>query len=208
MLEFFLERFELDEEGWNLIFYTGKAALPPALDELNPNVMIVKERPDLHTIIPKLIHAIESGEGLPELYMTIKEESVTYKILEVLEDGKKSAPTKLKEMHEVVHREGLSLTEIGNRMGGAEILPNAAGGETDDSTWLNDIETITRRRSSTSKGETRRQSLGLIDMPRPIAEEDVKLSVSAFNSIFEKDDKIERAEEFLSNMQPAALATW
>jgi predicted ferric reductase len=45
MLEFFLEHLYLDHDGWNLIFYTGKAPLNPALEELNTNVRIIKSRP-------------------------------------------------------------------------------------------------------------------------------------------------------------------
>ncbi len=45
MLEFFLEHLYLDHDGWNLIFYNGKAPLNPALEELNTNVRIIKSRP-------------------------------------------------------------------------------------------------------------------------------------------------------------------
>jgi hypothetical protein len=61
MLEFFLKHLYLDYDGWNLIFYTGKAPLNPVLEELNTNVCIIKSRPDLCIAIPNIIYRIESG---------------------------------------------------------------------------------------------------------------------------------------------------
>lgn len=70
MLEFFLEHMYLDHDGWNLIFYTGKTPLNPALEELGgTNVRIIKARPDLSITIPNIIYGIETGNGVPENYL-------------------------------------------------------------------------------------------------------------------------------------------
>jgi hypothetical protein len=78
MLEFFLERFELDPKGWNLIFYTGKAKLFGPFEHLSAikNVRIIRGRPDLLTVIPNIIYNIESGKGLPEKSLLCHKDTV------------------------------------------------------------------------------------------------------------------------------------
>ena len=71
LLEFFLGHcHHLDNNGWNLIFYTGKE--PLTTDEIhvraNTNISIFEGRPNLACIIPNIIYGIESKLGLPEQY--------------------------------------------------------------------------------------------------------------------------------------------
>ena len=64
MLEFYIEHFVVDNTGWSLIFYTGSEPLNPVISELNKSsgVEILTGRPDLITLIPSIIHSIESEE--------------------------------------------------------------------------------------------------------------------------------------------------
>ena len=87
MLEFFLERFELDHEGWNLVFYTGLEPLLGPLQQLGAmkNVHIIRGRPDLQNIIPNIIFGIESGNGLPEKCMLSHKDTVVELLAERLQ---------------------------------------------------------------------------------------------------------------------------
>lgn len=70
LLEFFLRHLYLDHDGWNLIFYTGKEALPADVEIFsNTNVCIIMGRPKLRQLVPNIIYGIESGMGLPERYV-------------------------------------------------------------------------------------------------------------------------------------------
>ena len=80
LLEFFLTHLYLDHDGWNCIFYTGKAKLPRKHIDLaaDTNVCIISGRPQLKQLVPNIIYGIESGIGLPERYqpearMTVSE---------------------------------------------------------------------------------------------------------------------------------------
>ena len=70
LLEFFLQHLYLDNQGWNLIFYTGQEQLSESRFNLfmNTNVCIIEGRPKLRQVIPNIIYGIESGMGLPERY--------------------------------------------------------------------------------------------------------------------------------------------
>ena len=60
LLEFCLKSHNFCDAAWNLIYYTGKAELDPAVTEcLPPNIRIFKQRPDLHVLIPSIV----SGRG-------------------------------------------------------------------------------------------------------------------------------------------------
>eukprot|EP00980_Cylindrotheca_fusiformis_P031799 scaffold26987_cov108-Cylindrotheca_fusiformis.AAC.1 len=70
MVEFFIKHAEFDDNGWNLIFYTGKEPLLGIEDvvvtALGATVYIIRKRPNLHDILPGIIYGIESGTCLPE----------------------------------------------------------------------------------------------------------------------------------------------
>lgn len=62
MLVFFLENAKLDTKGFNIIFYTGKDQLPPTIANCNAqdaHLRIVRERPNLHHVIPNIIRTID-----------------------------------------------------------------------------------------------------------------------------------------------------
>ena len=63
-----MDHLWLNNDGWILIFYTGKEALSPAVEnaKLNSNIKLIKSRPDLDMIIPNIIFGIETGKGVPE----------------------------------------------------------------------------------------------------------------------------------------------
>jgi len=63
MLVFFLENAKLDENGLNLIFYTGKDPLPEIIMNFNvhAHVKIIRERPNLSYVIPNIIEHFDKG---------------------------------------------------------------------------------------------------------------------------------------------------
>lgn len=95
MLEFFIKHAEFDDNGWNLVFYTGKEPLLGIEDVVvtsnGATVYIIRDRPKLNWIIPNIIFGIESGICLPE--MLVPDEKVL--ALELLQ-------TKLLELNEEV----------------------------------------------------------------------------------------------------------
>lgn len=69
MLVFFLENAKFDEKGLNLIFYTGKEALPETIENFhakgcNAHVKIIKERPKLSHLIPNIIAFVDKGRDV------------------------------------------------------------------------------------------------------------------------------------------------
>ena len=85
MLQFFLEHAYLDNRGWNLIFYTGKAPLVSSLINLaTTNVCIIHSRPKLDQLVPNIVYGIESGEGRPERYLPDQKVEATHLLREEL----------------------------------------------------------------------------------------------------------------------------
>ena len=67
LLEFCLESHNFCDAAWNLIYYTGKAEIDPAVTErLPPNIRIFKQRPDLHVLIPSIIMAAAASANIDE----------------------------------------------------------------------------------------------------------------------------------------------
>ena len=65
LLEFYLDKCRFDDDGWTLVFYTGKRKLQLP-NQLAPTVLIFHGRPDLPHIVREIIVGVESGNGLPE----------------------------------------------------------------------------------------------------------------------------------------------
>ena len=87
MLEFFLDHLYLCHDGWNIIYYSGKAPLNPALEDLTwSNVRVIKGRPDLETVIVNIVYGIESSVGKPEAYTPGERTRVEALILEHIEE--------------------------------------------------------------------------------------------------------------------------
>jgi len=72
LLRFFLKRARFDDDGWNLIFYTGKESLDQSsLDIIaSADICIICGRPELPQLIPNLVYCLESKRGLPEEYFS------------------------------------------------------------------------------------------------------------------------------------------
>jgi len=66
MIEFFLSSVEFDDDAYTTIYYTGKRKLCIDALDLPPTVLVFEKRPNLETAIRGVIHAIETGAGLPE----------------------------------------------------------------------------------------------------------------------------------------------
>lgn len=65
LVEFYLQNVKFEEEGWTMVFYTGKRKL--ALAETLPRpVLVFCGRPPLEPLVYQIIIGIESGDGLPE----------------------------------------------------------------------------------------------------------------------------------------------
>eukprot|EP00873_Tetraselmis_striata_P026370 jgi/Tetstr1/446634/TSEL_034157.t1 len=107
MLEFFLEQFDLDNHAWNLIFYTGKEPINPALEELHTNVRIIKQRPNLFSVIPNIIYGIESKKGLPEEYLKMENPKMSAIKAELAEMASKSDQPPRAKLRRVINTWGI-----------------------------------------------------------------------------------------------------
>ena len=64
LIEFFLDIFEFSDDGFTLIFYTGK--LPLTLPKGLPrNVKIIPGRPDIRVVLAEIIQSVEENLDLP-----------------------------------------------------------------------------------------------------------------------------------------------
>lgn len=75
MLEFFVKHGEFSNRGWNLIFYTGKQPLYTGdaheiMTSTGAVVHIIRARPNFDSLIPNIIYSIESGEFVPEAFIS------------------------------------------------------------------------------------------------------------------------------------------
>lgn len=83
MLIFFLENAKLDDNAFNLVFYTGKAPLPDEIHNYNvsaqAHLKIIKKRPNLSHVIPNIIRVIDEacddGHNLIPRYTTVMKEA-------------------------------------------------------------------------------------------------------------------------------------
>lgn len=66
MVKFYLPMLNLNEDGWVLIFYTGKKSLDFDVNDYNKRgLKIMRGRPNLKRVILNIIYGSESGGGLP-----------------------------------------------------------------------------------------------------------------------------------------------
>jgi len=66
LVEHFLQNVDFGSDGYTLIYYTGRDRELILQDDLPPNVLIFKGRPNLERTICGIITGIATGEGLPE----------------------------------------------------------------------------------------------------------------------------------------------
>ena len=139
MLEFFLEHLVLDNSGWNLIFYTGKEPLNPVLLELNntSSVKILTGRPDLMTLVPSIIHSIESEKFEPEQDASCRKCEVIKVLLNRLLEldslkGKMYAlddDDKLRTLRSLASELGFQLTDLFRHLDGNDDLSRSKKSE-------------------------------------------------------------------------------
>lgn len=79
---FFLEHMYLDHDGWNLIFYTGKAPLTTSVEDSNANIRVIRGRPQLSSLIPNVIYGCESDSLTFSLWEESEEQQTRVKRLE------------------------------------------------------------------------------------------------------------------------------
>lgn len=73
MVQYYMETYNFDTDAYTLIFYTGKQKLCVS-KKLPPMVLIFESRPDLRSVICKIIKSIEAEDGLPEDLLKESEE--------------------------------------------------------------------------------------------------------------------------------------
>lgn len=72
----------LDHDGWNLIFYTGKAPLTTSVEDSNANIRVIRGRPQLSSLIPNVIYGCESDSSTFSLWEESEEQQTRVKRLE------------------------------------------------------------------------------------------------------------------------------
>lgn len=116
MLEFFSDHLYLNNDnGWILIFYTGKEPLSPAIENANSNVILIKRRPDLHRIVPNIIYGIESGKGVPEIQQPSEKVEAKEFLADKLEDLEEmllSEDEIVEELTMLAHEKGFLLSNL------------------------------------------------------------------------------------------------
>lgn len=115
VLEFFMDHLWLNNDGWILIFYTGKQNLSPAIENSNSNIKIIKKRPDLHVVIPNIIYGIETGVGIPETYTPSEKvhvKEILSNKLDQLEDEGYCEEEIVEELTSLAHENGFLLSHI------------------------------------------------------------------------------------------------
>jgi len=142
MLDFFTKLMKPDDEGWILIFYTGKEPISNKYEKLNTNVRIIKKRPDLEMMVTNLIYGIESGYGLPEKAVKNSEknmlEALTDKIRDLDETGMTTS-MKMVELSQYAKHYGFELNPLMNELN-QSIRQSSSRKESMQELVLQDIE--------------------------------------------------------------------
>ncbi len=110
-----MDHLYLNNDGWILIFYTGKQPLSPALENSNNNIKIIKQRPDLYNVIPNIIYGIEAGVGVPEKYNPAEKRHVKEVLAKKLNDLEELGLTEdeiMEELTSLAHQNGFLLSNI------------------------------------------------------------------------------------------------
>jgi hypothetical protein len=117
VLEFFMDHLWLNNDGWILIFYTGKEVLSPAVEnaKFNSNIKLIKSRPDFDMIIPNIIFGIETGKGVPEAAVPSEKlrvrEMIAKKVWELEGEGL-SEDEIIEELTFLAHEKGFLLSSL------------------------------------------------------------------------------------------------
>lgn len=135
MVEFFVKHADFDDNGWNLIFYTGKEPLLGIEDVVvtakGATVYVIRDRPKLHYVLPSIIYGIESGTSLPE-NMVPDEKIVAFELLQeklrVLdkEEPPLDSHEKLSDLEHYCDELGYFFSDLISQIPGANKLTNAS----------------------------------------------------------------------------------
>lgn len=120
MLEFFCKHGEFSRRGWNMIFYTGKQALhvgdSSQIQTANGALVhIVRARPNMADLIPNIIYSIESGEYVPEEFISeVKADAIAQlqEKLDELDELSLSASQKMAELMNYSNDLGFLFTDL------------------------------------------------------------------------------------------------
>lgn len=113
----------------NVGINTGKEPINPALEELQTNVRIIKQRPNLFSVIPNIIYGIESKKGLPEEYLSPEPPNMMLlkaDLAEMASDPHQSQRDKLRNLHRISQKHGYSFTEVCRQLEAAPLSPMAS----------------------------------------------------------------------------------
>jgi hypothetical protein len=112
-----MDHLWLNNDGWILIFYTGKEVLSPAVEnaKFNSNIKLIKSRPDFDMIIPNIIFGIETGKGVPEAAVPSEKlrvrEMIAKKVWELEGEGL-SEDEIIEELTFLAHEKGFLLSSL------------------------------------------------------------------------------------------------
>jgi len=142
MLEFFVKHGEFSARGWNLVFYTGKQPLyigdsQQIVTSSGAILHIIRARPNLDDLIPNIIYSIESGEFVPEAFVSEIKLDAIGDLKDKLAELDRTNLTSHEKMMELMNFSddlGFLFTdlmqEVANRDAGAEqLLSGAENGE-------------------------------------------------------------------------------
>lgn len=108
MLEFFVKHGTFSTFGWNLVFYTGKDPLyigdtNEVVTKSGALVHIIRARPKLQDLIPNIMYSIESGEFVPEAFLSELKVEAIVKVKAKLAELDKTSLTSREKMAELIN---------------------------------------------------------------------------------------------------------
>ena len=112
-----MDHLWLNNDGWILIYFTGKEELSPAIEnaKLNSNIKLLKSRPDFEMIIPNIIFGIETGHGVPEAAVPSEKlqvrSMIAQKVWELEREGLSDVEI-IEELTFLAHEKGFLLSSL------------------------------------------------------------------------------------------------
>jgi hypothetical protein len=157
MLEFFVKHADFDDNGWNLIFYTGKEPLLGIEDVVRTSkgatIYIIRDRPKLHLVLPNIIYGIESGTCRPEMMVpdekVVAMELLQEKLIELqAQEPPLDSHEKLSELENYCDELGYFFSDLISQLPGANDLSNAPEGAKDSEGHRSVLDAILNHGSS------------------------------------------------------------
>lgn len=108
MLEFFIKHGYFSIRGWNLVFYTGKQPLyigdsEEIITGSGAIVHIIRARPNFADLLPNIMYSIESGEFVPEAFVSEVKADAVFQLKEELMELDKSDLSPREKMTELIN---------------------------------------------------------------------------------------------------------